>query len=71
MLRFCKIKVAKEETYDTKKPIKISDLNVHNRVISKLVETKNNSQYLVGYLHEVIRPLHFVLPKMSGYVKTR
>ena len=50
--------------------IKICDVNVYNIVISKLVETKNNSKYLIGYLDEVIRPLVFILPKMSGYVKT-
>ena len=39
-------------------------------IISKLVETKNKSKYLIGYLDEVIRPLILILPKMSGYVKT-
>ena len=34
----------------TKKPIKIWDVNVDNIVISKLVETKNNSKYFVEYL---------------------
>ena len=41
-----------------------------NFVISKTVETKNNSKYLTGYLDEVIRPLVLILPKTSGYVKT-
>ena len=36
--------------------------------ISKLIETKNNSEYLIGYLNEVKR-LVLILPKMSGYVK--
>ena len=27
------------------------------------------SQYLIGYLDEVIRPLVLILPKMNGYVK--
>ena len=35
--------------------IKIFDINVDNMVISKLVETKNDSKYLIGYLDEVIR----------------
>ena len=39
----------------------IWDVNVDNIVISKLVKTKNNSKYLIGYLD---------MPKMSGYVKT-
>ena len=43
-------------------------VNVDNIVISKLVETKNNSHYWIGYLDEVTRPLVLILPKMSGYV---
>ena len=35
----------------------------------KLIKTKNNFKYLIGYLYEVIRPLIFMLPKMIGYVK--
>ena len=66
MLRFDKIKVAKEEFYDAKKPIKICDVDVHNIIISKLVGTKNNFKYLIGYLDEIIRPLVLILPKMSG-----
>ena len=52
------------------KPIKIWDVNVHNIVISKLVETKNICKYLIGYLGAVIRPLVLILPKINGYVKT-
>ena len=52
-----------------KKPIKVWDVNVDNVVISKLIETKNNSKYLIEYLDDVIRPLVLILPKMSGYVK--
>ena len=33
------------------------NVDVNNIVISKLVETKNNSKYLTGYLDEVTRPL--------------
>ena len=39
-------------------------------IISNLVETKNNSEYLIEYLDEVIRPLVVILPKMSVYVQT-
>ena len=53
-----------------KKPINIWDGNVDNIVISKLVKTKTNSKYLIGYLDKIIRPLVLVLPKKSGYVKT-
>ena len=70
MLRFGKTKVAKEEFYSAKNPKKVWDVNVDNTVILKLVETKKNSKYLIGYVDEAIRPLVSILPKVSGYVKT-
>ena len=69
MLRFGETKVAKEKCYGAKNPINIWDVNVDNILISKLVGTKTNSKYLIGYLDKVIRPLALVLPKMSGYIK--
>ena len=54
MLRFEETKAAKEKTYDAEKPINIWDVNVDDLVISKLVETKTNSKYLIGYLDNVI-----------------
>ena len=53
MLRFGKIKVAKEELYGAKNPIKIWDVNADNIIISKPVETKNNSKCLIWYLGNV------------------
>ena len=53
-----------------KKPIKIWGVIVDTIVISKLVKTKTNSTYLIGYLDKDIRPLVLIIPKMSGYVKT-
>ena len=50
--------------------LKIWDVNVHNIVISKLVKTKTNSKYLIGYLDKGIRPLVLIMSKMSEYVKT-
>ena len=44
MLRFREIKVTKEKFYASTKPITIWDVNVGNRVISKLVKTKTNSK---------------------------
>ena len=70
MLRFGETKVAKEEFYGAKnKTINILSINVDNIVISKLVETKTNPKYLIGYLDKFIRPLVLVLLKMSGHVK--
>ena len=53
-----------------KKPIKISDVNVDNILISKLTEIKTNSKYLIRYSDKAMRPLVLIMPKMSGYVKT-
>ena len=53
-----------------KKTIKTWDGNVDNIIISKLVKTKTNSEYLIRYLDKAIRPLVSIMSKMSGYVKT-
>ena len=31
------------------------------------METRNNFEYLIGYLDKVIRPLFLILPRISGY----
>ena len=54
MLRFRETEEAKT-VYGTKKPINIWDVNVDNIIVSKLVETKANSKYLIEYLDKVIR----------------
>ena len=36
--------------------MKFCDIDVNNIVLLKLIETKNNLKYLVGYL-DVMRPL--------------
>ena len=70
MVRFGEKEIAKEKFYAAKKPIKIWDVNVDNIVISKLIETKTNSKYLIGIkFDKAIRPLVLIMPKMSGYVK--
>ena len=70
MLRFGEAKAAKEKFYGAQKTTRIWEVNVDNVVLSKLIETKNNSKYLNGYLDEVAKPLVLIFPKMSGYVKT-
>ena len=55
---------------EQKKPINVWDPNVDNIVTSMLVKRKTNSNYMIGYLDNDIRPLDLILPKMSGYVKT-
>ena len=51
MLRFGEKKVKKEKFYAAKKtPINIWDARADNIVISKLIETKTNCNYLIEYL---------------------
>ena len=69
MLRLGKTKAAKENFDGAKKPINIWVVNAGNIIISKLVETKTNFKYLIGYLDKCIRLLVLILPKMSMYVK--
>ena len=68
-MRFVKTKVAKEKFYGAKEPITIWHVDIDSIFISKLIERKNNSKYLIGYL-DVIRPLVLVLPRVCGYAKT-
>ena len=70
MLRFGETKIAKEKVYPAKKLIEIWGVNIYNIVISKLVKTKTNSKYLIGYLDKVMKLLVLIMPKMSGYLKT-
>ena len=65
MLRFGYKKVAKEDFYGAKKPIKSWDVDDDYLKI----RCKRN-KYLVRYLDEVIRPLVLTLYKMSGDAKT-
>ena len=50
--------------------MKVCVVSVDNIAISKLVKTKTNSKYLIGYLDKTIRPLNLIMRKMSEYVKT-
>ena len=70
VLRFGKKKVTKEKFNATEKPIKILDINVGGIVISKLIEAKANSKYLIGYFDNAIKHLVLIMPKLSGYVNT-
>ena len=63
MVRFGEKEISKEKFYVAKRPIKICDVNADSIVISKLVKTKTNSKYLIGYLDKAIRLLVLVIPK--------
>ena len=71
MFRFGETKVAKGKFYAVKKTINIWDVNVDNIVISKLVETKTNSKYLVEYLGKVIRPLDLLVLYVLRHLKLK
>ena len=61
----------KKKFYDGKNPIKNRNVNVNNIVISKLVKTKTNSKCFIGIkIDKAIRPIVFIMPEKSGYVKT-
>ena len=70
MLQFGVRERAKETFYAAKKPKKVWNVNVDNIVISKLIETKTNSKYLIWYLDKAIRSIVLIKHKMRGYVKT-
>ena len=53
-----------------KEPMKIWNVNIDSTVISKLVKTKTNSKYLIGYSDQAITLLALITSKMTGYVKT-
>ena len=69
MLRFVETKLAKEKFYGAKKQMKVWDVDVNNISISKLLEKKDNSKYLIRFLDKVIKSLLLILPKISGYAK--
>ena len=69
MLRFGETKATEQKFYATKKLIKISDVNADNIVISKLIGTKTNPKYLIGYSGKAIKPICLLMPKMNGFVK--
>ena len=60
MLKFENAEIAKEMFYAPKNPMKISDVNVDNVVISTFVKPKTNSKYWIIYLDKDITPLFFV-----------
>ena len=71
MLRLRETKVAKEKFYGAKKSIKIWNVNIDNIIISKLIETKINYKYLIGYLDKVIRLVVLIMSKIKGYLKLK
>ena len=63
--------IEQKKNFMVQKNPNIWDVNVNNIVISKLIETKTNSKYLIGYLDKVIKPLVLILLKISGHIKNK
>ena len=57
-----------KKNFMVQKTSKICHVDVYNIVISKLIETKNNSWYMIGYFYGAINPFVLIFPKMSRYV---
>ena len=70
MVKFWKTEIGKEKFYAARKTMKFWDFNVDNIVISKLVTTKTNSKYMIGYLDKEIKPVVLtvvlIMPKCLG-----
>ena len=65
MIKFVKTEIAKENLYAAKSHMKIWDVNIDNILISKLVSSKTNFKFLIGYLDKYIRQLVLITSKMS------
>ena len=65
MIKFVKTEIAKENLDAAKSHMKIWDVNIDNILISKLVSTKSNLKFLIGYLDKYIRQLVLITSKMS------
>ena len=63
--------IEQKKNFMVQKNPNIWDVNVNNIVMSKLIETKTNSKYLIGYLDKVIKPLVLILLKISGHIKNK
>ena len=54
---------------NSKRPIKIWNVNFDSIVISRLVKTRTNSKYWIAYLDKDIRLSVLIMPRISGYIK--
>ena len=69
-LAFGDIEVTKKEFYESKRGIKLSDVDVSKIVISNEVKGNNETvKYFTGYMDDNVNPLCLILPQMSGWIK--
>ena len=69
-LIFGDIEVSKKELYESKKGIKLYDVDVGRIVVSNRVKGNNETvKYFIGYMDDIVRLLRLILPQMSGWIK--
>ena len=70
-LKIDNIGVNKKEFHKSKEPINLDLAKVDQIVISdKFKQSDDGFKYFIGYKEgEIVKPLCFILPQMSGYIK--
>ena len=69
-LIFGDIEVTKNECYESKKDIKLKDVDVGKIVTSNKVKGNNEVvKYFIGYMEDFVSPLCLILPQMSVWIK--
>ena len=69
-LVFGNIVLRKENFHESKKGIKLKDVNVDKIVVSNKIKVNDEiSKVFIGYTDENVIPLCLLLPQMSGWIK--
>ena len=69
-LVFGNIVLRKENFQESKKGIKLKDVNVDKIVVSNKIKVNDEiSKVFIGYTDENVIPLCLLLPQMSGWIK--
>ena len=70
-LTFSNIKVNKKKFHMSKKEIDLMLVNINKIVLSDILNhNEDRFEHFIGYQKsEIVRPLCFILPQMSGYIK--
>ena len=69
-LVFGDIEVSKKQFCESKKGIKLKDVDAGKIIVSNKVKENNETvKYFIGYMDNFVSPLCLLLPKMSGWIK--
>ena len=70
-LRVDNVEVNKKEFHKSKQPIDLNLVSADQVVVSDKVKHNDDGfKYFIGYKKgEIFKPLCFILPQMSGYIK--